>query len=97
MRLQIAFSALLALSLLGVLSLPDAVQAGPRAPFRAGFASAVITPLLPQDGGTYPVFIAGYGHPRIAESVHDDLYCRALALDDGHTRLVGCGINRGRK
>ena len=51
-------------------------------PLRAGYAKAAITPELPRQ------FIAGYGANRIAEGVHDDLWVRAMAVDDGETTLV---------
>ncbi len=51
--------------------------------FTIGYAQRVITPTLER-----PVFLAGFGRNRRAETVHDDLYARALALSDGHTRLV---------
>lgn len=50
---------------------------------RAGVAVVRITPEL-----TRKVYIAGYESNRIAESVHDDLYARALVLDDGTTRVA---------
>ena len=51
------------------------------APFRAGAATANITPPLGIEinGGTAPV---------IATHVHDELHARALVLDDGATRLA---------
>jgi len=49
----------------------------------AGYAQAVITPSLEK-----PVYLAGFGQNRIAQSIHDDLYVRALALHDGDTTCV---------
>jgi len=49
----------------------------------AGYAQQVITPPLDS-----PVFLAGFEANRRAESVHDDLWVRALALAFGETRLV---------
>jgi hypothetical protein len=49
----------------------------------AGYAQQVITPPLDP-----PVFLAGFEANRRAESVHDDLWVRALALALGETRLV---------
>lgn len=43
--------------------------------FQVGYAQTVITPLLDR-----PVYLAGFGRNRQAQSVHDDLYVRALAL-----------------
>ena len=48
-----------------------------------GYAQAVITPTLDR-----PVFLAGFDQNRRAESVHDDLYVRALALQTEDTTLV---------
>lgn len=49
----------------------------------AGYAQQVITPPLDP-----PVFLAGFEANRCADSVHDDLWARALALALGDTRLV---------
>src|SRR5690349_13535894 len=56
---------------------------------RAGAAAVKITPTLNR-----PVYIAGYESNRVAESVHDDLWARALVLDDGATRMavVSCDL-----
>jgi neutral/alkaline ceramidase-like enzyme len=60
------------------------LEAGQRAvTLRAGAAAVKITPDLSRT-----VFIAGYDNNRIAESVHDDLWARALVLDDGRTRMA---------
>lgn len=50
---------------------------------KVGFSQMTITPSL-----EFPVYLAGFGQNRLAESVHDELTVRALALDDGQTRLV---------
>lgn len=60
----------------------------------AGYAQRAITPALHP-----PVYLAGFDPNRRAESVHDDLWVRALALAWGETRLVlACvdliGLNR---
>jgi hypothetical protein len=54
----------------------------------AGYAQAVITPSLER-----PVYLAGFGRNRPAESVHDDLYVRALALQCGDTSLVVAALD----
>lgn len=56
---------------------------------RAGAAAVKITPSLDRT-----VFIAGYDNNRIANAVHDDLWARALVLDDGKTRMavVACDL-----
>src|SRR5258706_150392 len=50
---------------------------------RVGASAVKITPSL-----TRPVYIAGYESKRVAEGVHDDLWARALVLDDGTTRMA---------
>ena len=53
-----------------------------------GYAQQIITPSLDR-----PVYLAGFGKNRVAKSVHDDLYARALALSDGRTTLVLCALD----
>jgi hypothetical protein len=48
-----------------------------------GYAQDVITPSLNR-----PVFLAGFGNNRRATTVHDDLYVRALAIQDDKITLV---------
>ena len=48
-----------------------------------GYSYQPITPSLAR-----PVYLAGFGQDRVARSVHDHLYVRALALQQGETRLV---------
>jgi len=50
-----------------------------------GFAVVDITPDV---DGKRPVWIAGYGQNRKAESVHDPLYIRAFVLRDGDQRVA---------
>ena len=39
--------------------------------------------------GVYdPVWIAGFGHSRAANGIHDDLWARTMVIDDGKTRLA---------
>jgi hypothetical protein len=53
-----------------------------REPWKAGFSRVLITP-------TEPVWLAGYEGMRVPEGVLDDLWMKALALEDGRgTRLV---------
>jgi hypothetical protein len=54
----------------------------------AGYAQAVITPSLDR-----PVYLAGFGRNRRAQSVHDDLYVRVLALGDGETLVVLAAVD----
>ncbi len=58
-------------------------QAG--AAVEVGFASVDITPDV---AGKRPVWIAGYGQNRKAESVHDPLYIRAVVFRDGDRRVA---------
>ncbi len=53
-------------------------------PLRFGFAKRPITP----DLGAQPVYLAGFDNNRPATGVHDDLWARAVAVSDGHTRVV---------
>jgi hypothetical protein len=48
-----------------------------------GYSQAIITPALEP-----PVFLAGFGQNRLAESVHDDLTVRAMSLKDDHTTVI---------
>lgn len=62
--------------------LPAAAQA-----LRAGAAQVRITPARPQP-------LAGYFRDRLSTGVHDDLWAKALVLDDGAARfaLVSCDL-----
>ena len=57
---------------------------------RAGAAKRSITPDLKAHS---PVFLAGFGHNRVATGIHDDLYARCLALSAGQRPLVICGVD----
>lgn len=50
---------------------------------KIGYAQTVITPSLDK-----PVYLAGFGNNRRAEAIHDDLYARALAIQDEKKTLV---------
>jgi hypothetical protein len=56
--------------------------------FQVGYAQEIITPSLER-----PVYLAGFGRNRRAQSVHDDLYVRALALVFGDTRVVVAALD----
>lgn len=58
--------------------------------FRAGAFKTVISPVL-QDHP--PVYMAGFGHNRVAKTVHDDLYARCLAFSTGAKPLVMCEVD----
>lgn len=57
------------------------------AQFRAGAFKTVISPRL---NDRPPVYMAGFGHNRVAMTVHDDLYARCLAFSTGQKPLVVC-------
>lgn len=73
----------------GAVGRTPAAAPAPERRLRAGAAAIKITPALSR-----PVYIAGYENNRVAESVHDDLWVRALVLDDGATRMavVACDL-----
>ncbi len=50
---------------------------------KTGYAQTIITPLLDKS-----VFLAGFGNNRRAQTIHDDLYARALAIQDEGTTFV---------
>jgi hypothetical protein len=50
---------------------------------KIGYAETIITPSLAKS-----VFLAGFGNNRRAETIHDELYVRALTIQDGSTTLV---------
>ncbi len=58
--------------------------------FEAGAAQSTITPELSPERAVY---LAGFGHNRIATGVHDDLYARCLALGAANQRLVICSVD----
>ncbi|UCC64907.1 MAG: hypothetical protein JSV36_07665, partial [Anaerolineae bacterium] len=55
---------------------------------QVGYAQKTITPSLER-----PVYLAGFGQNRRAESVHDDLTVRALALAHGQACLVWAALD----
>ncbi|MES2707649.1 MAG: PVC-type heme-binding CxxCH protein [Verrucomicrobiota bacterium] len=60
---------------------------GPGPEFRAGVAEVDISPLK------FPVRVNGMFTERMADKVIDPLRAKALALDDGETRLVFCVVD----
>jgi hypothetical protein len=50
---------------------------------KIGYAQNVITPSLDK-----PVYLAGFGNNRRATTIHDDLYVRALAIQDEKETIV---------
>ncbi|MCH8922158.1 MAG: hypothetical protein IIA67_03285 [Planctomycetes bacterium] len=71
------------LSLFILLVTPASVSAD--APLRAAFASVDITPDVK---GKKPVFLAGYGHGRVAKGVHDPLMARGLVVEAGGEKIA---------
>lgn len=60
-----------------------------QAQLRAGAAKAVITPDIHKG----KVYLAGFGHNRVATGVHDDLYVRCLALAAGTETVALCSAD----
>ena len=50
---------------------------------KVGYAQDAITPSLDK-----PVYLAGFENNRRAQTIHDDLYVRALAVRDDKSTLV---------
>ncbi len=71
----------LTLSLLAALGAAIPAAAGE---LSVGFGESDITPAL----GKAPVFLAGFGQNRLAKSVHDPLFARAVVLADDGTDKV---------
>jgi hypothetical protein len=59
------------------------------AQLRAGAAKTTITP----DVSKHRVYLAGFGHNRVATGVHDDLFVRCLALAAGENLVVLCSAD----
>ena len=57
-------------------------------PLSIGYALTALTPTLDR-----PVYLAGFGQKRRAQSVHDDLTARALALRNDQAILVLCALD----
>lgn len=53
-----------------------------------GYAQQVVTPPLRP-----PAYLAGFGRNRVAQSVHDDLYVRVLALRQGERQLAFAALD----
>jgi len=56
---------------------------------RAGAAKTVVTPDIRKN----KVYLAGFGHNRVASAVHDDLYVRCLALQAGGQTAELCAVD----
>jgi hypothetical protein len=57
---------------------------------RAGAARVTVTADLARFS---PIYIGGFGQNRVATGVHDELWARCLALDDGRGPVVLCGVD----
>ena len=57
-------------------------------PLSVGFARVDITPDI-----TRPTYLAGFGHGRLAKSVHDPLFAHALVLADGSDRIAFVSVD----
>jgi hypothetical protein len=73
--------------ILAVFLIPAAASADT---LRVGFGDVEITPEV---NGPQPVWIAGYGHGRRAEGVHDPLMARCVVLDDGSRRMAWVSVD----
>jgi len=62
---------------------------GAEAPLEAGFGAAEITPTI----GDKPVYIAGFGHNRLATGVADPLFARAVVLRHGKQTIALVSID----
>ncbi|MFT3880152.1 MAG: hypothetical protein QM703_10890 [Gemmatales bacterium] len=56
------------------------------ATLQVGFANRDITPEVGKDKP--PVYMAGFGHNRVAEGVNDPLYAHAVVLSDGTNKIA---------
>ncbi|MCE9565119.1 MAG: hypothetical protein K8U57_24065 [Planctomycetes bacterium] len=84
----------LAFSLVSILVFAIAAFMVPVAPaavneFSVGFAEVDITPTL----GKKPVYMAGFGHGRVAKKVHDPIMVRAVVMDDGDTKIAMVAVD----
>ena len=70
--------------------LTHAARAAEPAPLQVGFAQVDITPELVEDR---PVWIAGYGHGRLATAIHDPIMARCAVLSDGNKRFAIVGAD----
>ena len=80
----ISFFAAMAASSLKKNSVPTTVAAS--ATLQVGFANRNITPEVGKDKP--PVYMAGFGHNRVAQGVNDPLYAHAVVLSDGTSKIA---------
>jgi hypothetical protein len=76
-------------NLLFAAALPFLLPASGDGQLRAGAAKNEITP----DAAGHKVYLAGFGHNRVATAVHDPLYVRCLALQANRSTLVLCAAD----
>ncbi|MBA4188814.1 MAG: hypothetical protein C0467_12515 [Planctomycetaceae bacterium] len=67
-----------------VVAVPDASPE-----LTVGFAERDITPTL----GKKPVYMAGFGHGRVAKKVHDPIMVRAVVLGEGDTKIAMVAVD----
>ena len=80
----ISFFAAMAASSSRETSTPTAVVTS--AALQVGFANRNITPEVGKDKP--PVYMAGFGHNRVAQGVNDPLYAHAVVLSDGTSKIA---------
>ncbi len=81
---QLAFLSCIVTSLLAFTTRADA-----KSTYKVGAASVAITPKVAPDAP--PVWLAGYGMGRQAETVHDDIYARAKNAGAVGGKISGAG------
>ncbi len=103
MRLRPVFSPLLrwpaifalflaGLFLLGCPLQPAPAQTNAQSPvLRAGFSEIDITPAVGKDHS--PVYLAGFGHNRLATKVHDPIMVRAVVLQSGDKKIALAAVD----
>ncbi len=79
----------IALSLLAIVGLSAALAREEKPQLEVGLAEVDITPRL----GGKPVYLAGFGHNRIATGVHDPLFTRAIVVRHGQQKLALVSID----
>lgn len=73
-------------SSMGTASPKASIPVASTATLQVGFANRNITPEVGKDKP--PVYMAGFGHNRVAEGVNDPLYAHAVVLSDGTNKIA---------
>lgn len=71
---------------MGTASPKASIPVASSATLQVGFANRNITPEVGKDKP--PVYMAGFGHNRVAEGVNDPLYAHAVVLSDGTNKIA---------